>query len=304
MAKLRDNPDCADEEQRARCAAEPGLQVRANFDFGPPAQHKIAPRAPQKPRIAILREQGVNGQIEMAAAFARAGFECVDVHTSDLLEGRMDLAGFRGLAACGGFSYGDVLGAGHGWAKSIFHHPRGREVLRGFFEREDSFALGVCNGCQMLAALRELIPGAAHWPRFALNRSQRYEARLSLVEVLPSPSILFQGMEGALLPIAVAHGEGRAVFSKTADAEGLIPLRFAEAGGGAAQRYPQNPNGSPGGATGFTTPDGRFTILMPHPERVFRSAQFSWLPRDLQKRWGDDSPWMRLFRNARSWADQ
>jgi len=306
MAKLRDNPDCADEEQRARCAAEPGLQVRANFDFGPPAQHKIAPRAPQKPRIAILREQGVNGQIEMAAAFARAGFECVDVHTSDLLEGRMDLAGFRGLAACGGFSYGDVLGAGHGWAKSILHHPRGREVLRGFFEREDSFALGVCNGCQMLAALRELIPGAAHWPRFAPNRSQRYEARLSLVEVLPSPSILFQGMEGALLPIAVAHGEGRAVFSKTegANAEDLIPLRFAEASGGAAQRYPQNPNGSPGGATGFTTPDGRFTILMPHPERVFRSAQFSWLPRNLQKRWGDDSPWMRLFRNARSWADQ
>jgi len=306
MAKLRDDPDCADEEQQARCAAVPGLQVRADFDFSPPAPRSAAPRAPQKPRIAILREQGVNGQIEMAAAFSRAGFECVDVHTSDLLEGRMDLAGFRGLAACGGFSYGDVLGAGSGWAKSILHHPRGRNVLRDFFEREDSFALGVCNGCQMLAALRELIPGAAHWPHFAPNRSQRYEARLSLVEVLPSPSILFQGMAGALLPIAVAHGEGRAVLPKTegANAEGLIPLRFAEAGGGAAQRYPQNPNGSPGGATGFTTPDGRFTILMPHPERVFRSAQFSWLPRNLQKRWGEDAPWMRLFRNARSWADQ
>ena len=311
MAKLRDDPDCADEEQRARCApaGAPGLRVRADFDFGAPALHTAAP---QTPRVAILREQGVNGQIEMAAAFARAGFECVDVHTSDLLEGRLDLAGFRGLAACGGFSYGDVLGAGSGWAKSILHHPRGREVLRAFFERADSFALGVCNGCQMLAALRELIPGAAHWPHFAPNRSQRYEARLSLVEVLPSPSILFQGMEGALLPIAVAHGEGRAVFSETAgaSAEGLIPLRFAEADGGAAQRYPQNPNGSPGGATGFTTPDGRFTILMPHPERAFRSAQHSWisghsgLPRNLQKRWGEDAPWMRLFRNARSWADQ
>lgn len=315
MAKLRDDPDCADEEQRARCAAgeeAPGLQVRADFDFAAPAPHTAAPHTPQTPRIAILREQGVNGQTEMAAAFARAGFECVDVHTSDVLEGRLDLADFRGLAACGGFSYGDVLGAGHGWAKSILHHPRGRDVLRAFFEREDSFALGVCNGCQMLAALRFLIPGAAHWPHFAPNRSQRYEARLSLVEVLPSPSILFAGMEGALLPIAVAHGEGRAVFSKTAgaNAEGLIPLRFAEAGGGAAQRYPQNPNGSPGGATGFTTPDGRFTILMPHPERVFRSAQHTWLsghrglPRNLQKRWGDDSPWMRLFHNARSWADQ
>ena len=218
-----------------------------------------------------------------------------------MLEGRLTLEGFRGLVACGGFSYGDVLGAGEGWAKSILFQPRARDVFGAFFERTDSFALGVCNGCQALSALREIIPGAAHWPRFVRNRSDQFEARLAGVEVLESPSILLRGMAGARLPIAVAHGEGRV----EGGIGGAIPvLRFVDGSGRATERYPANPNGSPGGVTGLTTPDGRFTIMMPHPERVFRTVQHSWHPHSWHSEgWGEDAPWMRLFRNARSWVD-
>jgi phosphoribosylformylglycinamidine synthase len=293
MQRLRDDPDCADEERAARGSGEPLLRVHAPFDLaGPPAVRGGAP-----PRIAILREQGVNGEVEMAAAFHRAGFECVDVHMTDVLDGGLGLDGFRGLVACGGFSYGDVLGAGQGWAKSILFHPRARDSFARFFARPETFALGVCNGCQMLSALAELIPGAERWPRFERNRSEQFEGRLALVEVLPSPSLFFAGMEGARLPIPVAHGEGRAAGERE---PGVVALRFVAADGSAAERYPANPNGSPGGVCGLTTPDGRFTILMPHPERAFRSVQLSWRP----EAWGEDGPWMRMFRNARAWVER
>ncbi len=293
MQRLRDDPDCADEEHASRCDPnEPGLTVRVPFDPSQVPNVSVGAR----PRMAILREQGVNGQVEMAAAFDRAGFECVDVHMSDILEARRTLADFRGLVACGGFSYGDVLGAGEGWAKSILFQPRARDEFSAFFARTDTFALGVCNGCQALSNLREIIPGAGAWPRFVRNRSDQFEARLALVEVLESPSILLEGMAGARLPIAVAHGEGRIEGGLGV----LRPvLRYVDGRGAVAERYPANPNGSVGGVTGLTTPDGRFTIMMPHPERVFRTVQHSWHPED----WGEDAPWMRLFRNARSWVD-
>jgi phosphoribosylformylglycinamidine synthase len=303
MQQLRDDPACADEEQASRLeAANPGLDAIAlPFDIEEDIAAPFVGRG-VRPRMAVLREQGVNGQIEMAAAFDRAGFECVDVHMTDLLAGRIRLEAFRGLVACGGFSYGDVLGAGEGWAKSILFNPRAREQFAAFFERRDTFALGVCNGCQMLASLRELIPGSEHWPRFVTNRSERFEARLCLVEVCDSPSILLRDMSGTRVPIAVAHGEGRAELSDdecaALEARGLIALRFAEPLGGIANRYPANPNGSPGGITGFTTPDGRVTIMMPHPERVFRALQHSWCP----DAWREDAPWLRLFRNARVWV--
>jgi phosphoribosylformylglycinamidine synthase len=250
----------------------------------------------------VLREQGVNSQVEMAAALARAGFEPHDVHMSDVLGGRQVLSGFRGLIACGGFSYGDVLGAGGGWAQSILFNEPTRQAFSEFFARTDTFTLGVCNGCQMLALLRELIPGAQAWPRFLRNRSEQFEARLSLVEILESPSVLFAGMEGSVLPIAVSHGEGRAVFASDADQQActrqrLLALRHSDGRGNAARLYPANPNGTPAGIAALTTPDGRVTIMMPHPERVFRSVQNSWYPQDA----GEDSGWMRLFRNARVW---
>jgi phosphoribosylformylglycinamidine synthase len=232
----------------------------------------------------------------MAAAVHRAGFECVDVHMSDLLEGRVSLAGFRGLAACGGFSYGDVLGGGEGWAKSILFHARAREEFASFFERSESFALGVCNGCQMLSNLRELIPGAERWPRFVRNLSEQFEARQCLLAIEESPSILLRGMAGARLPIVVAHGEGRAEFEGET---GIVAARFVDHRGAATAHYPENPNGSPGGITALTTPDGRVTIMMPHPERVFRTVQYSWHPDG----WEEDGPWMRLFRNARLFVD-
>ena len=246
----------------------------------------------------------MNGQVEMAAAFDRAGFEAVDVHMSDLLEGRTTLAGYRGLAACGGFSYGDVLGAGEGWAKSILFNARAREELTRYFMRPDTFTLGVCNGCQMLSNLHELIPGAVGWPRFVRNRSEQFEARLALVEVLESPSVLLRGMAGSRLPIAVAHGEGRAEFQDPAQPlalleRQLIPARYVDHRGRPTEHYPENPNGSPCGITALTTPDGRVTLLMPHPERVFRSVQLSFRPKGL----GEDGPWMRLFRNARVFVD-
>jgi phosphoribosylformylglycinamidine synthase len=238
----------------------------------------------------------------MAAAFHLAGFECVDVHMSDIIAGRLDLEHFRGLAVCGGFSYGDVLGAGEGWAKSILFNSRARDSFQAFFERTDTFALGVCNGCQMLSNLHELIPGADHWPHFVGNRSEQFEARLVMVEVSDSPSVLLNGMAGSRLPIVVAHGEGRAELRSGSRPDLLqdqVALRFVENGGAVAERYPANPNGSPDGITGLTTGDGRVTVMMPHPERVFRALQYSWRPDD----WNRDGPWMRLFRNARIWVD-
>jgi phosphoribosylformylglycinamidine synthase len=302
MQRLRDDPDCADEEQEARCDLDDrGLTVSVPFDLMPSGYPQ---RSTQPPRIAVLRDQGVNGQIEMAAAFDRAGFEAVDVHMSDLMEGEASLDDFQGLVACGGFSYGDVLGAGGGWAKSILFHSRLRDEFQSFFEDPGRFALGVCNGCQMLSHLKDLIPGAEDWPRFVRNRSEQFEARLSLVHVENSPSILFDEMVGARLPIAVAHGEGRAEFEDDAarsrtEAAGLVAARFVDGDGDVATRYPTNPNGSPDGLTALTTPDGRVTIMMPHPERVFRSVQYSWRPPE----WGEDGPWIRLFRNARLWLN-
>ena len=253
-----------------------------------------------RPRVAILREQGVNGHIEMAAAFDRAGFAAFDVHMTDVISGRTTLEGFAGVVAGGGFSYGDVLGAGEGWAKSILFNPRAREAFAAFFARGDRFALGVCNGCQMMGNLTELIPGTAHWPHFVRNRSEQFEGRLVLAEVQRSPSLFFAGMEGSRIPVAVAHGEGYAEFrdeAQLASAEKLAALRFVDHHGEPTERYPYNPNGSPRGITGVTTADGRFTILMPHPERTFRTVQMSWHPSE----WGEDSPWMRMFRNARQW---
>jgi phosphoribosylformylglycinamidine synthase len=253
-----------------------------------------------RPRMAVLREQGVNGQIEMAAAFDRAGFSAVDVHMSDVIAGRVSLNDFNGLVACGGFSYGDVLGAGEGWAKSILFNPRARDEFEAFFQRGDSFGLGVCNGCQMMSNLHELIPGADAWPHFVRNNSEQFEARVAMVEVLKSPSIFLQGMEGSKMPIAVAHGEGRAEFREGHEPsevlrKQLAALRYVDNYGDPTEIYPANPNGSPLGITGLTTGDGRFTIMMPHPERVFRAVQHSWRPDE----WAEDGPWMRMFRNAR-----
>ncbi|MCK8516199.1 phosphoribosylformylglycinamidine synthase [Methylonatrum kenyense] len=302
MQALRDDPDCAAEEHAAvQDDDDPGLHASLSFN---PSEDNSAPliNTGARPRVAILREQGVNGQLEMAAAFDRAGFEAVDVHMTDLLAGREDLAGMRGLVACGGFSYGDVLGAGAGWARTILFNSRLRDAFAGFFARDDSFALGVCNGCQMLSHLRELIPGADLWPRFLRNRSEQFEARLAQVEVLRSQSVLLAGMEGSRMPIAVAHGEGRVAFTgdsgpRKAASVGLVAIRYVDGHGRPAVRYPANPNGSPDGITGLTTLDGRVTIMMPHPERVFRTVQHSWHPDS----WGEDAPWLRMFRNARVW---
>jgi phosphoribosylformylglycinamidine synthase len=303
MQSLRDNPACAEEEnRRATDPDDPGLHARLAFD---PAEDIAAPLILRgaRPAIAILREQGVNSQLEMAAAFHRAGFAPVDVHMTDLIAGRVSLDEFRGLVACGGFSYGDVLGAGEGWAKSILFNARLRRQFETFFARGDSFTLGVCNGCQMLAALKSLVPGTTHWPRFVRNRSEQFEGRVGLIEVLPSPSIFFAGMQGSVMPIAIAHGEGRAEFSSQSAARacmdsGLVSLRFVDNRGKVAEAYPANPNGSPLGVTGLTSEDGRATILMPHPERVFRTVQNSWHPAE----WGEDGGWMRMFRNARVWV--
>jgi phosphoribosylformylglycinamidine synthase len=299
MQKLRDNPDCAQEEyDRILDTGDPGLHVATTFD---PDDDIAAPfiRAKARPRVAILREQGVNGQVEMAAAFHRAGFEAVDVHMSDLIAGRVSLASFKGYAACGGFSYGDVLGGGQGWAKSILFNARARRDFEAFFARRDTFALGICNGCQMMAALKEIVPGAQHWPSFERNRSEQFEARLVMVEIVDSPAIVFRGMSGSRIPGVTAHGEGRAQFASDADRKGaIVAARFVDNRGRPTETYPLNPNGSPEGITGLTTADGRFTILMEHPERVFRSVQMSWAPDGA----GEDSPWMRMFRNARVWV--
>ena len=299
MQRMRDLPEAADQE-RARIgdASDRGLAPVVAFD---PQADIAAPFVARgaRPRVAVLREQGVNGQVEMAAAFDRAGFEAWDVHTTDLAAGRRSLAGFAGIVACGGFSYGDVLGAGEGWAKSILFDARLADMFAAFFARGDAFALGVCNGCQMMSALGDLVPGASHWPRFVRNRSEQFEARLVQVEVARTPSLFFGGMEGSRLPVATAHGEGYAEFrdaAHVAASQPLVALRFVDGQGRPTEAYPHNPNGSPGGITGLTTADGRFTILMPHPERVWRTAQLSWAPRE----WGEASPWLRMFRNARA----
>ena len=300
LQRLRDNPEAADQEfERIVDAADPGLAPALTFD---PADDVAAPYVAKgaRPALAILREQGVNGQVEMAAAFDRAGFVVDDVHMSDILAGRRTLAEFKGFVACGGFSYGDVLGAGEGWAKSILFNARARDEFSAFFARDDVFALGVCNGCQMMSNLHELIPGTAHWPHFVRNRSEQFEARFVLLEVQRSASLLFRGMEGSRIPVATAHGEGYAEFASAAQlaaAQRHVALRFVDNTGRPTERYPYNANGSPEGITGLTTADGRFTILMPHPERAFRTVQMSWHPQE----WGEDSPWMRMFRNARVW---
>ncbi|MFL3652079.1 MAG: phosphoribosylformylglycinamidine synthase [Pseudoalteromonas sp.] len=300
MQARRDNPDCAKQEFDAKFdAKDPGLNVKLNFDLNEDiAAPYIATGA--KPQMAILREQGVNSHLEMAAAFNRAGFAAVDVHMSDILEGRLTLEQFKGLVACGGFSYGDVLGAGEGWAKSILFNDMARDQFQNFFHREDTFSLGVCNGCQMLSTLKELIPGTEHWPRFVTNKSERFEARFSLVEIQENPSVFFNGMAGSRMPIAVSHGEGHAEFANDAATQaalesGTVAVKFVDNYGNPTTQYPANPNGSPEGITGITSTDGRATVMMPHPERVFRAVANSWHPDE----WKEDSPWMRMFRNAR-----
>ncbi|WP_168014772.1 phosphoribosylformylglycinamidine synthase [Halomonas salinarum] len=301
MQALRDNPECAkDEFDSLLDARDPGLSATPSFDVDEDVSAPYVNLA--RPPMAILREQGVNGHVEMAAAFDRAGFEAVDVHMSDILAGRVGLDEFKGLVACGGFSYGDVLGAGGGWAKSVLFNERAREQFASFFAREDSFSLGVCNGCQMLSQLKELIPGAENWPRFVRNESEQFEARVSMVQVEKSPSILLAGMEGSRLPIAVAHGEGRAEFRDAGHLRSMqgsdqIAMRYVDNYGQVTSRYPANPNGSAAGITGLTTPGGRVTIMMPHPERVARAVTNSWRPAE----WTQDGAWLRLFRNARAW---
>ncbi len=332
MQKLRDNSACAQQEyDRTLDVKDVGLHVKLTYDlnenpvsFLPPGRGKVrmgvevlvdsqaftpsltlplvgGGNVLTRPKMAILREQGVNGQVEMAAAFDRAGFAAVDVHMSDIISGRIKLADFKGVAACGGFSYGDVLGAGEGWAKSILFNPRARDEFEAFFQRADTFALGVCNGCQMMSNLHEIIPGAEHWAHFARNQSEQFEARFVMVEVQSSPSILFEGMAGSRMPIVVSHGEGYADFGNAARlkaAQALVSLRYIDHNGKPTMTYPLNPNGSPQGITGLTTPDGRFSIMMPHPERVFRAVQNSWYPRD----WKENGAWLRMFQNARKWV--
>ena len=304
IQRLRDNAQCAEQEYDLLLdESNPGLSAKLSFDVN---DNVAAPyiNTGVRPRMAILREQGVNGQTEMAAAFHRAGFAVVDVHMSDIIAGRVSLEDFKGLVACGGFSYGDVLGAGGGWAKSVLFNARARDNFSAFFARKDSFALGVCNGCQMLSNLVELIPGSEHWPRFVRNRSEQFEARVAMVQVQESPSIFLRGMAGSRLPIAIAHGEGHAEFASEeallqTDLSGFVALRYVDNHGKVTESYPANPNGSPRGITGLTSRDGRVTIMMPHPERVFRAVQNSWRPDE----WQEDAGWMRMFRNARVWVD-
>jgi phosphoribosylformylglycinamidine synthase len=329
MAALRDNPLCAEQEHALRLDRDdPGIHPKVTFGFGDsttesteategrtePTEKSASSAASvlsvpsvvkNRPPMAILREQGVNGEVEMAAAFTRAGFRAVDVHMTDILSGRVSLRDFRGLVACGGFSYGDVLGAGEGWAKSILFNPRARDEFSAFFARPDTFALGVCNGCQMMSNLHAIIPGAEGWPRFVQNQSERFEARVASLLIEKSPSVLFAGMEGSVLPIAVAHGEGFTEFpTKEAaaafSASGLVSARFVDNHHRPTEHYPLNPNGSPFGTTAITTRDGRVTLLMPHPERVFRVVQQSYVPPAWRGR--EDAPWLRLFRNARAWV--
>ncbi|MCY3769172.1 MAG: phosphoribosylformylglycinamidine synthase [Gammaproteobacteria bacterium] len=309
MQRLRDNPACADQEySRIQDTDDPGLFCELGFEHSEKISRGIFESAgfagPRRPKIAILREQGVNGQLEMAAAFHSVGFEAVDVTTTDLTQGKT-LDGFKGIAACGGFSFGDVLGAGEGWGKSILYNPLLRDTFEAFFNRQDTFALGVCNGCQMMTTIKDLVPGAKNWPRFLRNRSEQYEARFVMVEICSEKAVLFAGMGGSKLPVVVAHGEGRAVFEGTqdrteTDENNQVCLRYVDHRGQATEVYPYNPNHSDSGFTAFTNDDGRFTIMMPHPERVFRTVSNSWHPPG----WGEYSPWIRIFQNARHWVEQ
>jgi len=294
IQKLRDNPKSAEQEFAAiKDNADPGFSPRVTFKL---SDKKYTSR----PKVAIFREQGVNGHVEMAAAFDRAGFTSVDVHLNDIISGRHNLDDFVGLAACGGFSYGDVLGAGEGWAKSILFNQELRGKFKNFFERKDTFSLGVCNGCQALAALKELIPGADNWPTFLRNESEQFEARVVLTAIKETPSIFFKDMAGSILPVPVAHGEGKAQFADVNQAkQAQVAMQYVDNHGNVTEDYPANPNGSPNGITALTTPDGRATILMPHPERVFQTRQLSWHPAD----WGADSPWLKIFQNARDWTE-
>ncbi|MGO2880612.1 MAG: phosphoribosylformylglycinamidine synthase, partial [Halomonas sp.] len=302
LQALRDNPECAKNEfDNLLDTRDPGLSATPTFDIDEDVSAPFINMA--KPAVAVLREQGVNGQVEMGWAFDKAGFEAIDVHMSDILEGRVALDEFKGLVACGGFSYGDVLGAGGGWAKSVLFNERARDQFAAFFTREDSFSLGVCNGCQMLSQLKSLIPGAENWPGFVRNESEQFEARVAMLRVEKTPSVLLAGMEGSLLPIAVAHGEGRAEFRDAAHLRSMqssnqVALRYIDNYGQVTTRYPANPNGSPSGITGLTTSDGRVTIMMPHPERVTRAVTNSWRPAE----WTEDGAWLRMFRNARVWV--
>ena len=300
LQKLRDNPECAEQEYQALLEQDPGLTPEINFDL---TDDIAVPYigCDIKAKVAILREQGVNGQLEMAAAFTRAGFTAVDVHMQDILQGDLNLNEFKGLVACGGFSYGDVLGAGSGWAKSILFHAQARDQLQRFFHRTDTFSLGVCNGCQMLSQLKDLIPGADAFPQFLRNRSEQFEGRLILVEIeAETPSIFFAGMQNSKIPVVVSHAEGRAVFANAKTMQQTnIAMRYVDNTHQITERYPYNPNGSAAGVAGVSSNDGRVTIIMPHPERVFRSVQMSWYPEE----WPEDSPWMRMFRNARVWVD-
>ncbi|CAA0322181.1 phosphoribosylformyl-glycineamide synthetase [Alteromonas infernus] len=301
MQKLRDNPECAEQEHAAKQdAADPGLHVALSYDVNEDVGAPYIAKG-VKPKVAILREQGVNSHLEMAAAFTRAGFDAIDVHMSDVLAGRITLEQFAGLAACGGFSYGDVLGAGEGWAKSILFNSMARDQFEGFFTRNDTFSLGVCNGCQMLSNLKSLIPGTEHWPHFVTNKSARFEARVAMVEVMESKSVLLDGMAGSRMPIAVSHGEGQAEFANEnalSQVGEQVAMRYVDNYGKPTMQYPANPNGSPQGITGLTSVDGRSTIMMPHPERVFRAVANSWCPDD----WQEDGAWMRIFRNARKFV--
>ncbi|CAA0100609.1 Phosphoribosylformylglycinamidine synthase [BD1-7 clade bacterium] len=300
IQSLRDNPACAEQEFAKITTDDAGISPVVPFDVNDDVAAELIASG-VRPKVAILREQGVNGQIEMAAAYTRAGFAAVDVHMSDIIAGRIDLADFVGLVACGGFSYGDVLGAGEGWAKTVLYNQELRAAFKAFFHRTDTFALGVCNGCQMMSQLKELIPGADHWPRFVRNTSEQFEARFSQVEITESASILLQGMQGAVIPVAVAHGEGLAEFVSTDAVSAVsdqVALRYVDAAHKATEMYPDNPNGSPQGITGLCSEDGRVTIMMPHPERVFRAVSNSWAP----DAWQEDGPWMRMFRNARVWV--
>jgi phosphoribosylformylglycinamidine synthase len=297
MQALRDNPDCALQQfERIADDNDPGLSASLSFDSNDNIVARFAHA--ERPKVAILREQGVNGHVEMAAAFDRAGFAAIDVHMTDIISGRMSLADFTGLVACGGFSYGDVLGAGGGWAKSILFNPKARDEFAAFFARPDTFGLGVCNGCQMMSGLKDIIPGAEHWPQFKRNLSEQFEARVAMVKVQASPSIFFTDMAGSRLPVVVAHGEGRAEFGSLNPADAAVALSYVDNYGKETTAFPANPNGSPMGITGLTSNDGRFTIMMPHPERCFRTVQNSWHPAD----WLEDAAWLKMFRNARVWV--
>ena len=300
IAKLRDNPECAQQEFDAISQSTDGIKIDLNFDLN---QSIVSPyiKTNVKPKIAILREQGVNGQVEMGAAFDKAQFEAIDVHMSDILSGRLSLDEFKGLVACGGFSYGDVLGAGRGWASSILYNARAKDEFEAFFNRDDSFALGVCNGCQMISNLNEIIPGAQNWPSFNRNVSEQFEARFSSVKIGKTNSIFLNDMQDSIMPIAIAHGEGRASFTHDTGKARInnIAMQYVDHQGDITQTYPHNPNGSEQATAGVTNDSGRVTIMMPHPERVFRAVQHSHHPKD----WFDRSPWMRMFENARAWVD-